>query len=234
MHNRFARAFYGMAAGVAVVTSLGLIGAGAASAATAKVKPDATPPCGGSCYNPYNAKWGPNVILSTPGSSVGAKVNLRQADNSNPGQDWTSYFQGSVWKFYHYGLVSGNLAFHYGNEPAFEAQWSPYGVNTGLCAGTRSPAKNGLKVTLQECGNGANTVWVVDTNDAAADPNSDGYFPIIAGSTTNFSQPQVLTAGTPYWTQATTQRLQTYSTTDIANAQLWLAFPGTITPIARH
>ena len=56
MRNRITRACSVLAAGVAVTTMLGLTAAGAASASTSKVKPDATPPCGNNCLNPYTAK----------------------------------------------------------------------------------------------------------------------------------------------------------------------------------
>ena len=114
-------------------------------------------------------------------NGVGNKLKLQFANNNAPGQDWTIYLQGSVDRFYHFGLVSGNLAFHYGHEPAYELQWSPYGVNTGLCQGTGAPAANGRKVTLQVCGVNANTVWVLDFQDSPyLNPISGVFVPVIA------------------------------------------------------
>lgn len=225
MRNRIARACFALAAGVAVTASLGLTATGAASAA---VKPAATSSCGSSCINPYTAQYGPGRVLQNHNAvnGVGNLLKLQYARNYAPGQDWTIYFQGSVNTFYHYGLVSGNLALHYGHEPAYELQWSPYGVNTGLCQGTAAPAFSGEKVSLQVCGNDANTVWVLDFQDSPY----IGFVPSIAGSTTNFSTPQVLTAGTPPTKTVRTQRIHTTSTGSVANNQLWWAYAGEIGP----
>ena len=145
MRNRFTRACFALAAGVAVTTAVGLSAAGAASAATTSAKPNATPPCGFFCINPYTAKYGPGYVLQNYRAinGVGNKLKLQFANNNAPGQDWTIFLQGSVDRFFRFGLVSGNLAFHYGHEPAYELQWSPFGVNTGLCQGTAAPAANG-------------------------------------------------------------------------------------------
>jgi hypothetical protein len=229
MRNRFIRACTALAAGVAVTTTLGLTAAGAASASTTHVKPNATPPCGPFCINPYTAKYGPGYVLQNfqAINSVGNHLKLQFASNNAPGQDWTIYLQGSVNRFFRYGLVSSQLAFHYGREPAYELQWQPFGVSTGLCQGTGAPAANGRKVTLQVCGDNANTVWVLDFRDA---PHV-GFVPVIAGSTTNFSQPQVLTAGTPPTEPLFTFRLRVFSTfRQVPNNQLWWAFPGMIRP----
>jgi hypothetical protein len=68
-------------------------------------------------------------------------------------------------------------------------QYSPYGVDSGLCSGVAATAVAGEKVTLQPCGVSAKTVWI---EDAPETPFSS-YIPFINGSDTNFSQPFVLT-----------------------------------------
>jgi hypothetical protein len=75
------------------------------------------------------------------------------------------------------------------DDAAFEIQYSPYGVDSGLCAGVATTAISGEGVTLQPCGVSAKTVWIVDSIDTVA----HGYVPLINGSDTNFSQPFVLT-----------------------------------------
>ncbi len=233
MRNRFTRACFALAAGVAVTTAVGFSAAGAAGAATTSAKPNATPPCGFHCINPYTAKYGPGYVLQNYRAinGVGNPLKLQFANNNAPGQDWTIYLQGSVDKFYHFGLVSGNLAFHYGHEPAYELQWSPYGVNTGLCQGTAAPATQGRKVTLQVCGVNANTVWVLDFQDSPYHNPIFGVFvPVIAGSTTNFSNPQVLSAGTPPQEPLFTVRIHSFANGAVANNQLWWAYPGMIGP----
>ena len=233
MRNRFTRACFALAAGAAVTTAVGFSAAGAASAATTSAKPNATPSCGIFCINPYTAKYGPGYVLQNYRAinGVGNKLKLQFANNNAPGQDWTIFLQGSVNRFFRFGLVSGNLAFHYGHEPAYELQWSPFGVNTGLCQGTAAPAANGRKVTLQVCGVNANTVWVLDFQDSPyLNPLSGVFVPVIAGSTTNFSNPQVLSAGTPPTEPLFTVRIHTFSGGSVANNQLWWAFPGMVGP----
>jgi hypothetical protein len=75
------------------------------------------------------------------------------------------------------------------DDAALEIQYSPFGVDSGLCVGVAATAVAGEKVTLQPCGVSAKTVWIVDS----ADTVRHGYVPLINGSDTNFSQPFVLT-----------------------------------------
>ena len=73
---------------------------------------------------------------------------------------------------------------------AWELEYAPYGVDSGLCVGVAATATSGEKVTLQPCGASSKTVWITDTVNAAGWGNS--YVPVINGSDTNFSQPFVL------------------------------------------
>ena len=125
-------------------------------------------------------------------------------------------FQGTVTDFFAAGLVSSALALHYGciagvNFPncpfnvtsaagrdldylAFENQYAPFGVDSGLCLGVAATAFNDEGVTLQPCGVSSKTVWVLDTLDQQFTTAwAHGYIPLINGSDTNFSQPFVLT-----------------------------------------
>jgi hypothetical protein len=80
------------------------------------------------------------------------------------------------------------------NFLAFEQEYAPYGVDSGLCMGVASTAFQDEGVTLQPCGVSAKTVWILDTLDQQfTDAWFHGYFPLINGSNTNFSQPFVLT-----------------------------------------
>ena len=76
------------------------------------------------------------------------------------------------------------------NDPAFELEYTPFGVGSGLCVGVASTAVQGTKVSLQPCGASSKTVWIVDTLDTTI---RHGYVPLINGSDTNFSHPYVLT-----------------------------------------
>jgi len=144
------------------------------------------------------------------GERVGQPIILFRTANYDPALDWTVAFQGTVADFHAANLVSAAVNLHYGggacavitlgactqttpNDPAFEIEYAPYGVNSGLCMGTATTAIAGEGVTLQPCGVSANTVWIVDTYDSWRLFTNGGFFPLINGSDTNFSQPFVLT-----------------------------------------
>ena len=55
--------------------------------------------------------------------------------------------------------------------------------------GTTAFQNEGL--TLQPCSVPATTVWIIDTTDSPGTA-ADGYFPLVNGSTRNFSRPLVM------------------------------------------
>ena len=80
------------------------------------------------------------------------------------------------------------------NYLAFENEYAPFGVDSGLCMGVAATAFQDEGVTLQPCGVSAKTVWILDTLDQQfTHAWAHGYVPLINGSNTNFSQPFVLT-----------------------------------------
>jgi|HubBroStandDraft_1064217.scaffolds.fasta_scaffold09846_4 hypothetical protein len=203
---------------LATAASLTLVGGvGMAGALTAGTASAATPSCGGSCINVFSLQFGshhdPGYVedVLRQGEKVGQPIILFRTANFDPAEDWTLAFQGTVADFYTAGLVSADVALHYGglaagfpNDAAFEDEYAPFGVDSGLCAGLASTAVQGEGVTLQPCGVSSKTVWIADTgNGFALSPNAPlgdspdtllfGYAPIINGSDTNFSQPYVLT-----------------------------------------
>jgi hypothetical protein len=201
-----------------LVGGLGLTGALTAGPAAA-----GTPSCGGSCINIWNQDFGPGNVVDVyrQGEKVGQPIILFRTANFDPAEDWSFAFQGTVADFFLAGLVDAETALHYGcdgvnfpsdtcvanggpfpNLNAFEIEYAPFGVDSGLCAGVAATAFQGEGVSLQPCGVSAKTVWIVDTLDTAeANPgNLPGYVPLINGSNTNFSQPFVLsypTNGSP-------------------------------------
>jgi len=86
------------------------------------------------------------------------------------------------------GPVGGLCA--YPDFEAYEIQYAPFGVDSGLCVGVGSTAVAGTKVALEPCGVSSKTVWIKDWTNATI---FGGYVPLINGSDTNFSQPYVLT-----------------------------------------
>jgi hypothetical protein len=195
-------------ASAATLTLLGGVGmAGALSAGTASA---ATPSCGGSCIDIFSHQFGthrsPNYVVDVlrQGEKVGQPLILFRTANFDPAEDWTVSFQGTTADFFAAGLVGSAVALHYGctvgpfatcaagvNDPAFEIEYAPYGVDSGLCMGLASTAFQEEGVTLQPCGVSAKTVWIADIFDS---PSTlfNGYIPLINGSDNNFSQPYVL------------------------------------------
>jgi len=189
------------------VGTAGVLGAGTASAAT--------PSCGISCINLFSHQFGsfksPNYTVDVlrQGEKVGQPIILFRQANYDPALDWTVAFQGTVADFLAAGLVSTAVALHYGciptvtfptcifavNDPAFENEYSPFGVESGLCMGVAATAFNDEGVTLQPCGVSSKTVWILDTYDQQFNFISafKNGVPLINGSDTNFSQPFVLT-----------------------------------------
>jgi hypothetical protein len=184
-------------AAAATLTLIGGVGAVGASAAHA-----ATPSAGPSAIDIFSRDFGthahPNFTLDTlrQGEKVGQPQILFRTANFDPALDYTISYQGLVSDFFAAALVSPEVDLHYGagatgfpDDAAFEVQYSPYGVDSGLCAGVAATAISGEKVTLEPCGVSSKTLWIVDSADTVA----HGYVPLINGSDTNFSQPFVLT-----------------------------------------
>jgi hypothetical protein len=192
-------------AAAATLTLVG--GVGATGALTAGTASAATPSCGSSCINVFTNQFGthrsPNYVVDVlrQGEKAGQPVILFRTANYDPAEDWTVAYQGTVADFYSANLVSSELALHYGdlhhdgfpNDPAFEDEYAPFGVDSGLCLGVASTAGPGEGVTLQPCGVSSRTVWILDTADSWGHFGHDEYLPLINGSDTNFSHPLVLT-----------------------------------------
>jgi hypothetical protein len=204
-------------AATATLTLVG--GAGAMGALTAGSASAATPSCGDNCVEFFSAEFGnsgsPNFVLDTlrQGEKAGQPQILFRTSDTDPAEDYTISDEGLVSDFATAGLVSPPVALHYGGlgcisgyDPtatpptctnpypdleAYEIEYSPYGVDSGLCTGVAAPATAGEKVTLQPCGVSSRTVWIIDSEDTDVNSNT----PMINGSDTNFSQPFVLTYG---------------------------------------
>jgi hypothetical protein len=169
----------------------------------------ATPSCGGwPCVDVFSHEFGTyhhaNYVMDVfrQGEKVGQPVILYRTSNSDPAEDFTVSFQGLVSDFYAAGMVSAAVDLHYGggsvgsqDETAWELEYAPFGVDSGLCVGVQSTAFQHEKVTLQPCGVSSKTVWIWDTYDQGnlLQVFLDGFtFPAINGSDTNFSHPFVL------------------------------------------
>jgi hypothetical protein len=211
-------------AAAATLTMVGGLGAAGALSASA-----ATPSCGHSCIDIFSREFGthhsPAFVMDVwrQSARTGQPIILYRTSNSDPAEDFTISFQGTVADFFAAGLVSSALDLHYSHNWAYELEYSPNGVNSGLCVGVGSAATNGTPVALEPCGASAKTVWVVDSRDTIG----GGYVPLINGSDTNFSHPFVLHyPGNGYPTdiprpQLNTWELQKYSNGTVFNNEMW-------------
>jgi hypothetical protein len=212
-----------LAATAALTVAGGLGTAGALSASAA------TPSCGHDCINIFSREFGthrsPNFVLDVwrGSATVGTPIILYRTSNTDKAEDFSISFQGTVSDFYAAGLVSAALNLHYSNNWAYEIEYAPYGVESGLCVGTASTAANLTPAVLVPCGVSAKSVWVVDSQDEIG----RGYVPLINGSDTNFSHPYVLHyPGNGYPTdtprpQLNTYTLQKYSDGTVYDNELW-------------
>jgi hypothetical protein len=216
---------------LAAASSLLAFGATAAQAAVA-VKPNATPACGKQCVDIFSRVLGHGTILNAyvpgdtgTGGKVGQKLNLKFASNSHPNEDFTPAIDGTVSQFCGTELAATSVAcLHYASNPVLELNWTPYGNQTDLCAGTSGPIFNGENVTLQPCGVYEGTLLIVDSNNI-----QHGYAPLIDGASASFSHPQVITVdpGSSHPdNQIKVEAENTLTGGVIPDTQLFSGFPG--------
>ena len=207
----------------------------------------ATIDCGATCVALASQEYGTGYVsaVSDGTAQVGQQIMLSAAGQYSA-EDFRTEYVGTVADFLAAGLVTPAFALHYGciptvnfpdcfgsttqsfNDPAFEIEYSPDGVYSGLCAGLASTAAQEEGVTLQECGASPKTVWAIDLYNQPFESIILGYAPLINGSDTNFSQPYVLTAGSSAGDTLTTDQLQTTAGT-VNPAQMWQLQTGVLT-----
>ncbi len=210
-----------MLAAVATLATVGGVGT-AGVLGTAATANAATPSCGPTCVGIFGQEFGhhgdPGFLLDVfqQYARIGQPIILYRASTSDPAEDFRLEFQGTVAGFLAAQMVTPAFALHYGcipvgtggggsgnfpdcfglgktfNDPAFEIEYTPDGVDSGLCAGVASTAVQNENVSLQECGASSKTVWAVDIYDQPIESFFLHYYPLINGSDTNFSQPFVL------------------------------------------
>jgi hypothetical protein len=152
----------------------------------------ATPACSSNCISVFSRELGtsaqPNFVEAILGgeAQAGQPVGLKQASGSDPSEDIIPQ-GGSVSAFYAAGMVSAEVNHYYAGLLAVQQEYAPLGTPSGLCVGLASVAYQDEGLTLQPCGVSATTVWIIDP--AIAPTTRRGYFPIINGSTTDFSRP---------------------------------------------
>ncbi len=231
-----------MVAAAAVVTLAGGVSAVGTLSAQA-----ATPSCYEHCVELYTQKFGSFFILDVllQRGKAGQPITLYRSSNNDPAEDFTIFSSARVSRFAAEGLVSSALAAHYGgtcsrvssrthkcvshypDDWAFEFEYVPDGVPTGLCMGVARTARDGTKVVLEPCGS-ARTAWVADA------PARVSAVALISGTDTNVSDPYVLNypgSTVPYQMptpQLTTWALSRYQDGHVFNNQLWSASSGPV------
>jgi hypothetical protein len=223
---------------IALAAAASLLTLGATTAAQAAVtakptaRPDATPACGPQCIDIFSPVLGHHTILNAyvpgdhgVGGKPGQKLNLKFASNSHPNEDFTLAADGTVSQFCGTELSSTSVAcLHYGSNPVLELNWTPYGNETDLCAGTSGTIFSGENVTLQPCGVYEGTLFIVDSNNTQG-----GFSPLIDGASASFSHPEVVTVdpGTAHPTnQIKVETENTLTGGVIPDTQLFTGFPG--------
>ena len=206
---------------LAAGAALALVGGIGALAGSAPARA-ATPSCGSQCIDVFSKEFGtftnPQFVMDVyrQGARAGQKVILFRQSNSDPAQDFTISVDGTVSDFYAANLVSSAVNLHYGcnrnvntgncsttinpqtgrpypDDYAFEVEYAPFGVDSGLCVGVASTAFAKEGVTLQPCGVSSKSVWIADTLDSCPrNPLYSAEIPVINGSDVNFSHPFVL------------------------------------------
>src|ERR1700677_2885793 len=177
-HMSIKKKVFAVAATLTMVGGVSAVGLMSASAQT--------PSCGGDCTAISGMEYGPNFPLDVlrQGEKVGQPIILFRDSNTDPAEDFTVSSQGTVGDFYTLGMESAAMDLNYSTYTAFELEYSPYGVDSGLCLGVGTTAGNGTPVALENCGVSDKTVWVLAQDDP------DTY--LINGSNNNFSHPYVL------------------------------------------
>ena len=172
------------AATLTVAGGLGTVGALPATAAT--------PQCGPHCIQVFSAKF---ITNGSPGfvetvfqgvGTVGQPTIVAPPSSTDPAGDLIVPRAGLVSAFFAAGLVSAAVNQHYGSELAVQIEFAPLGQPTGLCSALATTAYQNEGLTLQPCSTPGTTVWIVDNADA---PAAAPYFPIVNGSTTDFTHP---------------------------------------------
>jgi hypothetical protein len=229
--------------------------AGGVSAVGTLTAQAATPSCYEHCIDLFSQKFGthasPSFVLDVQlaQGKAGQPIRLYRASNGDPGEDFFISKVRRVSVFADFGLVSSAVAVHYGgacasvnsvtnkcvshypNDWAYQIEYAPNGVPSGLCMSLAQTAGDGTMVVLEPCGSSTMTTWVVDANAALGNPS----VPLINGSDTNVVDPYVLNypgsakpiqMPTP---QLTTWSLQRYPNGHVFNNQLWSADFGPLT-----
>ena len=205
----------------------------------------ATPSCFEHCIDLFSHKFGSSFVLDVQQAQgkAGQPIRLFPVSDGNKGEDFFISQSGLVSGFARHHLVSPTVGLHFGggcshvsstthkclshypDDLAYQIEYAPLGVPSGLCMGLAQPAGDGTKVVLEPCGSSTTTTWVVPPHDALG----NHAVPLANGSDTNAADPFVLNypgSAAPFrqpTPQLTTWSLQRYPNGHVFNNQLWSA-----------
>ena len=188
----------------------------------------ATPQCGPHCIQIFSAKFVTPTSLGFVETvfhgvaAIGQPTIVAPPSSSDPAGDLIVPRAGTVSDFFAAGLVSAAVNQHYGNEHAVQIEFAPLGMPTGLCSALATTAYQNEGLTLQPCSTPGTTVWIVDKADSPGPATAP--FPIVNGSTTDFTHPfAIIIHGNPAhkgFPQIKVQRLRG-NPDNVRISQLW-------------
>ena len=185
-----------LAIGAIIAFAGGLIAVGTTPAKAATLACDSQSVDDPVCISIFSRALGaygdPNVVEAVLDgvAAVGQPVILAPADRSDTALDFKPV-GGTVADFYAIGMLSAEVNSHYGPLPAAQIEYAPNGIRTGLCAGVAVVAFQNEGLTLVPCDVPGRSVWILDFD--ASPETAPAWFPIVSGSTTDFSHPFAMT-----------------------------------------
>jgi hypothetical protein len=191
-------------AGCVLTAAVAVAGLGVGTGAVAKGV--GAKGCGKHCFLLYARRPGQaftmNVAMAAnngTGGRIGRPINLQSAADHGPDGDFAMSFIGRVSQFcgsdtHDFFSLESYVCSHDSGFWVFEAEWTPYGNSSGLCAGLASP--NLVEsITLRRCGVNDLTLWIANqangTNGHCR--GLENYCPWMSASDNNFRDPKVLT-----------------------------------------
>jgi hypothetical protein len=227
-----------LAIGAIITVAGGLIAVGPTPARAATPECDSQSVEDPVCISIFSRELGtygdPNVVEAVLDgvAAVGQPVILAPADRSDTAQDFKPV-GGTVADFYAVDMLSADVNSHYGHLPAAQIEYAPNGNRTGLCAGVAVVAFQNEGLTLVPCDVPGRSVWILDFD--ASPETAPAWFPIVSGSTTDFSHPFAMTypqdqyANPARIQQIIVRRLQFVSDEQtLRDTQLWGAHVGVL------
>jgi len=141
-----------------------------------------------SCINLTSRAFSGDITAVSGGTAqAGQKVILSTGLSS---ADFILLNEGTVQDFYNAGVIGPAVGLTWPKNTVYEFEYTPAGVQSGLCLGTPRTAADGVAVELENCGVNAQTTWIPLTID-----DIGGFEPVINGTDTNVNTPFVLTGG---------------------------------------